>query len=364
MAFYALPIEGPPLVGSFSLRPVDLKTTDLNGYNVSPTRVQYFCLNCSAKMFFRDNNTEWSVAGGILESLEGIGKLVNHVNIAETMDGGLADQMRILDGRTMLRYAKEAGGEELPVGWRSKELKAGEKPTKDDKLHARCQCGAIRVYVTRPDKLSAETYAPYPDILYATKYMRLSSLRNPRDEKWWLRPSFRTNRAGDLVHMHGSDYERASPSAETKYLAGQCVCEHCRLGSGFEVQSYAFLSRTNVYEEGSEHPIDLVHESDRPRGLKQYSSSPGKYREFCGTCGATAFWWHIGRPDVIDLSIGLLDQEEDGVRAEDWFSWHKGRLAFMELALTTPRKGIIQGLVDGLKDICVDRPGRSKIAKN
>jgi hypothetical protein len=106
------------------------------------------------------------------------------------------------------------------------------------------------------------------------------------------------------------------------------------------------VSRANIFEKGSTEPLQLAHEPDRPACLKQYLSSPGKYREFCGICGATCFWWNVGRPDVIDVSIGLLDERDDGVRAEDWLKWHRKRLSFIEKVRVS--KETVQGLLEGM----------------
>lgn len=107
-----------------------------------------------------------------------------------------------------------------------------------------------------------------------------------------------------------------------------------------------FVSRTNVFEKGSDKPIVVAKDEERPKGLKQYLSSPGRYHEFCGTCGATAFWWQAGRPDVINISVGLLDQSIDGARAEDWLKWHKDRLSYVENSVRN--KNFVQGLKDGM----------------
>ncbi|KAF8875406.1 Mss4-like protein, partial [Gymnopilus junonius] len=337
MAFYGIPIIGPPLIGSTSLRPVNLDTTDLTGYCVSFSSIHYFCPNCSARMFLRKGNgrgVEWLLAGGLLESTEGIIEWKGHVNLADTMDGGLADHIRTVKGKTLNRYAHDEHSEELPVAWRSKELKSREEAMTDDKLHAHCHCGAIRVYITRPNRMSATMQAPYPPLLHPL-HSRLSRLHNPKDEKWWLCPSMRMTEAGDLVKMDSHDADFTTPSRSSKYLAGHCVCLQCRLASGFDVQTYAFIPRANIFEEGSNdhHPIEFLVEEYRPQGLQQYCPSPGIYREFCATCGATAFYWQIGHPDVVNVSTGLLDEQDDGVRAEEWLSWVNNRVAFMEEGL-------------------------------
>ena len=74
-------------------------------------------------------------------------------------------------------------------------------------------------------------------------------------------------------------------------------------------------------------PLDFAIAS-----LRRYESSPGVYREFCDVCGASAFWHCEERPDLIDVSVGLL-KSPSGARVEDWLDWETGRVSFKEEAL-------------------------------
>ena len=57
-------------------------------------------------------------------------------------------------------------------------------------------------------------------------------------------------------------------------------------------------------------------------GLLTYESSPGVFRESCGKCGAVIFYWtHSRGADVLDVAAGLIDEGQDGARAEHWFGW-------------------------------------------
>ncbi|KAJ3512078.1 hypothetical protein NLJ89_g3737 [Agrocybe chaxingu] len=162
----------------------------------------------------------------------------------------------------------------------------------------------------------------------------LSKIHNPSDEKWWLAP-------------------RHSAGPKTKYLAGHCMCTFCRLTSGFEVQSWAFVPLVNVLvpvpgENGQEVWVPLCLEDEhRPKALKQYISSPGRYREFCGTCGATAFWWQLAAPDLLEVSVGLFDERIDGARAEDWLEWCTDRVSYEDKALSPE---VAKALSEGLKE--------------
>lgn len=57
--------------------------------------------------------------------------------------------------------------------------------------------------------------------------------------------------------------------------------------------------------------------------------TPGVLRDFCPRCGATVSWHDRWRPDLIDVSVGLLDATE-GARAEAWLDWWTGRVTFVE----------------------------------
>ena len=137
------------------------------------------------------------------------------------------------------------------------------------------------------------------------------TISNPSDAKWWLRPNDR-------------------------YLAGTCACKSCRLTSGFPIQTWTFVPRANIFftvpsEKGGSETLPLDFEELRKRGavLEGYDSSDGVTREFCPGCGATVFWHDKWRPELMDVSVGLLD-DESGARAEPWLDWWTGRVSFVE----------------------------------
>ncbi|KAK1953506.1 hypothetical protein LY78DRAFT_474719 [Colletotrichum sublineola] len=90
----------------------------------------------------------------------------------------------------------------------------------------------------------------------------------------------------------------------TKYLAGTCACRPCRLASGFEIQPWAFIPRANIW-----------------------------------------------RPDVIDVSAGLLRAPE-GAKVGAWLEWWTGRCSFEEEAergRTGEPARMARRLIDGLE---------------
>ena len=85
--------------------------------------------------------------------------------------------------------------------------------------------------------------------------------------------------------------------------------------------------------------------------LKTYHSSAAAVREFCPICGATVFWHDSERPDLIDVSVGLL-RSPSGARAESFLEWWTGRTSFSEETKTGRTGGIAdwaECLITGLE---------------
>ncbi|KAG6856417.1 hypothetical protein H0H87_004636, partial [Tephrocybe sp. NHM501043] len=200
----------------------------------------------------------------------------------------------------------------------------------EEHLHAYCNCKKNSFWITRPSAASTLPSSPYPDVTHAYTTFPKEVQLNPSDEKWWLRP--------------------LGAAQPTHYLAGHCACTSCRTTSGFEIQSWAFIPRANILfppnDTGELAIVDLQDPDKRPNGLRRYGSSRGRNREFCGTCGATVFWWGEERPDLVDVSVGLLDEKQNGVRAEKWLEWWKERVSFQEDAINVK---LVSALAEGLK---------------
>ncbi|EEQ92119.1 uncharacterized protein BDCG_07239 [Blastomyces dermatitidis ER-3] len=185
---------------------------------------------------------------------------------------------------------------------------------------ASCQCEGVKFFMTAPNHTSRSPTSPWSDVLvpYHSSTPPSAAAANPNDVKWWLCDN------------------------GTKYLTGLCACNSCRLASGFPIQSWAFISRLNIFKtsDGSNLAYDDL-------GTLKYKSSPGVYREFCGVCGATVFWHSDERPEVVDVSVGLL-RAETRVRIDDWLHWELGRISFEEHALD---KGMVRFLKEGFSGV-------------
>jgi hypothetical protein len=226
------------------------------------------------------------VSSGVLEKVEGVVKVGFHSFVEDTLDGGIADHYRTVDGVDLPRYKLgKDEGEAIPSEWKApKVLKAQETRLGDEEtLSAHCHCKAISLTLTGVTKISD------PDL------------------EWWLVPA-------------------KNEQSHVRYLGLQCVCNSCRLTSGSLIQSWVYLPRANVIDTHTSLPVvlELKEGESRTAGLSQYESSPGVYRESCATCGAKVFYWATGRKagaEVLDVSAGLIDQEQEGARADRWFGW-------------------------------------------
>ena len=304
----------------------------LSAYHSSTEVSRYFCSRCGSHMLVKNNQSEkWFINSGIVESLSpayvgglntGLEELIQHEFVADTGDGGLAVCLSEHGGHRVSCFA--AGPDQSPmtaaeVGRlrRSTEMRLSTEQDstmieEGSNLSATCQCGGVSFYITRPNDESVLLSAPWPDLLVP---YHSSSAANVHDIKWWLRAN------------------------RTKYLAGTCACRSCRLAAGYPIQAWAFVPRANIMlADGS--PLHFKEEA-----MGQYQSSPGIFRHFCRNCGATAFWRCIARPELIDVSIGLLRASE-GSRASSWLEWYTSRVSFSEDAVD---KELIRAFEKGLE---------------
>ncbi|EXJ80979.1 hypothetical protein A1O3_07267 [Capronia epimyces CBS 606.96] len=271
----------------------------------------------------------WSVCSGVIDQVAGheqvsrlsLENIMQHEFVGDTKDGGIALCLADPDGHSIPLFCQESAGATIemtvdpgrglshPSGTiHSVVPEALGAANHIGELSAGCHCGGVTFWVTRPNAASEACSSPYPDLLLP---YHSSSSANPADEKWWLRAN------------------------KSKYLAGTCACRSCRLGSGSPIQTWAFIPRTNLVQSDRKQ-IDYGMGA-----LKEIESSKGCFRNFCGTCGATVFWHCQERPDLVDVSIGLLRAEE-GSRAETWLQWWTGRVSFIEDALDQVLIGNLQ----------------------
>ncbi|EXK32404.1 hypothetical protein FOXG_08633 [Fusarium oxysporum f. sp. lycopersici 4287] len=283
---------------------------------------RYFCSICGCHVYQshkdQDGELRWGVATGVITRSGDSSARVSytaHQKVDDAIDGGASIWLPLETQQNP-----------------SNRSHSGSFTPKSMHLDALCACEAIHLRITRPNEASYLPHRAYPDLTYPYCSTDESITSNPSDEKWWIK--------GD------------------KYLAGTCICESCRRASGFEIQTWAFIPRANIFipsTDGSGSEVALDFESLPTGALKSYQSSQGAVRHFCGGCGATVFWRDATDSSVVDVSVGIFRADE-GARAENWFHWHKSRISFAEEVqnhrsgpLAIAAQGLLGTLSMGLK---------------
>ncbi|KAK1758317.1 hypothetical protein QBC47DRAFT_374272 [Echria macrotheca] len=382
-----------------SYLPLDTSTaavprlTGLTSYSSSscPTSPgkRYFCSTCGCHVF-RSTETktktdgwsppeqwewEWAVATGVTTTSPDLPTSSTpipsweHINTDETNDGGLS---------IYLPNSTTPPSPSPYIPSLSSSLS----------LPASCACNRITLNISPPSDLSTHPRSNYPDLLLPYHKTPPSQISNPSDIKWWLRdpsPSAKPPQNDPINHpslgpnpFSNPTQPESTPEQRYKYLAGTCTCASCRQTSGFEIQTWAFIPRTNISIDTNtntnispppatttttitnEDPKEITTTTTTPLDfsklppafLTSYPSSEAAVREFCPTCGATIFWHDIHRPDLIDVSAGLFRCPSGGARAESFLSWWTGRTSFSE-EVRTGRNGWVadwaQALVSQLE---------------
>jgi hypothetical protein len=71
-----------------------------------------------------------------------------------------------------------------------------------------------------------------------------------------------------------------------------CHCESCRRQASSPIATFVTVTKATLrFTQGEP---------------KEFASSPGVRRSFCGGCGAPIAYWSERRPDVVDLFAGTL----------------------------------------------------------
>lgn len=297
---------------SHVLLPLGSSVLQMNGqpccYRTLQTR--YFCGHCGCSLYQeKEDSGAIGISTGTLDT-DGFIEMSQHMFVADTIDGGLSRWIpNGLSGKERQDESNQLDCATRPE--LSGTLRERSKPTRH--LKGYCHCRGVQFTITRPNETPGIRNVPWPDVImpYHSK-----SPENGGNVKWWLRAN------------------------NTKYLAGICACNSCRLGSGYDSQTWAFIPKVNITRLGGE---GMNYASGT---LRRYESSTRIYREFCQICGATVFWHSSDRPSIVDVSVGLLDSER-GARAEDWLEWWTERVSFEELALN---KKYIAMLSKGLRE--------------
>jgi len=75
-----------------------------------------------------------------------------------------------------------------------------------------------------------------------------------------------------------------------------CYCQMCRKASGGPLATNAPLART------------AFHLSAGRELLREYESSPGEQRVFCGRCGSPIYSHRVDQPEVVRVRVGTINE--------------------------------------------------------
>lgn len=305
----------------------------------------WFCGTCGAEVFIWGVAEEvWYLCTGLWDRTEGLITWTGCKYLEGSVDGGasvwfgdIADENCEGGKRELKVWKRNDTGDDVELidhsdpnkfalpGKLESDGEGGEKqiqdasPEAEERLPASCHCGGVQFYITRPNAASNKAYSPFPDLM--VPYNSGLSDANPHCEPWFIR----------------------GPKKD-KYLAGACVCPSCRVALGLEIQTWAFIPKCNIFSVDGK-PLDYGNLGT----LKQYDSSEGVYRQFCGTCGAKVFWHCDVRPEVVDIGVGVLGGKGisvGGMRRGDWLEWWTERVSFRELGTSGK---LIDSLEEGLR---------------
>ena len=122
-------------------------------------------------------------------------------------------------------------------------------------------------------------------------------------------------------------------------LVVHCHCESCRRQTSSPVATFVIVPKTALRFTGGQP--------------KEFASSPGVWRSFCGDCGSPISYWTDRRPDVVDLFAGSLADPAAvapscHVHAEEQLAWFEvlddlPRYAQSRVEVTPMRYGPRQG---------------------
>jgi len=104
--------------------------------------------------------------------------------------------------------------------------------------------------------------------------------------------------------------------------AGFCHCAQCRKANGS-----AFATNAPVRAQ--------YLEIDGREGIREYESSPGKFRAFCSRCGSPLYSRRETEPGILRLRLGTLDG--DPGRRPQAHVWVGSKAPWYEIADSLPR---------------------------
>ena len=108
----------------------------------------------------------------------------------------------------------------------------------------------------------------------------------------------------------------------------RCYCVQCRKASGSECATNA---------DAATGTFRLLSGKDL---LREFESSPGQLRVFCGRCGSPLYKRYVDDPDRIRIRLGLLDDDFDETPGLQVFTSEKLRLTRIDESIPSYERSV------------------------
>ncbi|KAJ2966440.1 hypothetical protein NQ176_g10151 [Zarea fungicola] len=309
--------------------PDDILKSPLQRYDYGKDSSILFCGACGTPVFAQKRNNGdvpdvLYLPVGLLPNLDvDLVKIVQHVWVGDTLDGGASVFMQKLNSDTALipRWEKNAGAvdEARPGNWPPYHHPEAVSGTALDSVPVRCHCRGVDFTLRRDD-------AGYNELK--------AQGRLPT----WVNPT------------------------TLKPIAGYDACDSCRFMVAAPLMHWTFARLAQLEFAGGEgeskafpgNTLELkraVKASDDGRfgTLTFYESSPDVQRYYCSRCSASVFYAVDELADQVDISMGLLHAPE-GARAESWVEWEWGGLGHKADAAGGWRERFCKAIQDGSEE--------------
>lgn len=276
--------------------PTKFEGPSLACYQSSEKLGRYFCNTCGTHLYLAVKEVGTEICRGLLPQDPKITKLVAHIFVANTKDGGMSSWLP--QAPTWSGWAGDSKTFESPIQ-QDCLLTDTDPEMNPGLLNGHCLCKGVTFSIRRPDSADSVGFTTRLTSEYISNGMQ------PSTDDFSLTKTKMTNR-----HKN---------QTIAKYQASNCNIESRGSMFGYEYQQWARVPIANLVFVNEDQICPELFE-DRITTLKKHRSSGNIHQYFCKRCGATCFRRDCNSPDLIDVSVGLFDAQE-GSRAERWLDW-------------------------------------------
>lgn len=320
----------------------DIWNSSLKKYTFTSRTTLLFCGVCSSPMFFYFANGEdqghFEVNTGVLPNIPDLEliRIRDHLYVEDTLDGGASIMMRRpnSDGKIVPRWkGMRHQSDEIHQDWPTvMEHESLLRAATSDEVAVSCHCGGVNFTLH------------------------------------WGKEDFAAMQRDALPYF-------VDPKTH-KLLASFDACDSCRLACGTQPVYWISSLLKHMWFTQGEDPATPSLSRSFPQSISElktavqtpgskdrdsrfgtlavYSSSKKADRYFCSKCSASIFYTVDKRPDVIDVTIGVL-HSPSGARAESMLEWNYGMMGYMEDVAGSWRESLMSAIKRDSEEWRVER---------